>query len=398
MPPGYESLSGVVVSQFSFCTGAQWKTWTMVASPYVLADVLPKEDYVIWMKFVNACRAVVKPTVSLEEAQEGQNLFVQFGESVACHYSSRNVTPNMHFHSHTLDMVILFASIYNIWIFNFERLNYLMKKVKTNNKGCFEITIAKTFNKRKNANNFILELADGRNDITYLTADHANFLLTISGYSKESISKTVYPTQPEFNAFYQLSACNNGIRVTGSEPIPLYSTPKGETGTFNKEHFKLLTLYYQQYAYENKTIRISSKCTIFTHIFMAGQRFNSAQTTSKGGPFISAFFGESVGDDDASFPGKVEYFFENKANVDGVVKVHKFAFVSWYKNHGSSGQRFKEGGLEFWREEHEPLDKYAILPLQRIYNHISVVHFESSNSSTIRKKLLVIPLEKKMYL
>jgi hypothetical protein len=61
-------------------------------------------------------------------------------------------------------------------------------------------------------------------------------------------------------------------------------------------------------------------------------------------------------------------------------------------------QRFKEGGLEFWREEHEPLDKYAILSIQRIYNHISVVHFESLNYSTIRRKLLVIPLEKKMYL
>jgi hypothetical protein len=60
---------------------------------------------------------------------------------------------------------------------------------------------------------------------------------------------------------------------------------------------------------------------------MAGQRFSSVQTTSEGGPYISAFFGESVGEFTGSFPGKVEYFFENEVKVGGLLKVYKFAFV-----------------------------------------------------------------------
>lgn len=161
LSPGHESLSGVVISQFAFCTGAQWKCWTMVASVYALKGILPAADYAIWLTFVNACRSVVKPLVTLEEAKTSQELFVKFGEQVAIQYKSKNVTPNMHFHSHTFELVDMYSSIYNYWLSSYERFNKILKNMKTNNKGHYELTIANKFMKRKNANEFIRQLEDG---------------------------------------------------------------------------------------------------------------------------------------------------------------------------------------------------------------------------------------------
>jgi hypothetical protein len=67
----------------------------------------------------------------------------------------------MHFHSHTFELVDMYSSIYNYWLSSYERFNKILKNMKTNNKGHYELTIANKFMKRKNANEFIRQLEDG---------------------------------------------------------------------------------------------------------------------------------------------------------------------------------------------------------------------------------------------
>jgi hypothetical protein len=399
LPPGYESLSGVVISQFSFCTGAQWKCWTMVASVYALKDILPSADYSIWMTFVNACRSVVKPLLTLEDAKNGQDLFVKFGEEVATQYTSKNVTPNMHFHTHTFEFIDMFSSIYNFWLYSYERYNKILKNINTNNKGLYELTIANKFTKRKNANEFIRQLEDKTKGPVYLRPEHASFLTTISGYSKETKFTKQEPSEKEMKNFYRLSTFDYLEPVTGSEPVPLYEAPKGKDTTMNLVHFQLLKEYYETFAYPDKAsnITILPQITRKEYISIAGQRYNSVRCSSAGGPYISAFFQERLIDSVASYPGKVEYFFENDLIIDGKCVTHRFCFVRWFKSMGNVGQKYEEAGLEFWRDESEALDKFAILPIQRIYNHVGAVHFISTHRTATNKKVLIIPLEKKMY-
>ncbi len=75
--------------------------------------------------------------------------------------------------------------------------------------------------------------------------------------------------------------------------------------------------------------------------------------------------------------------------------VHTFAFVRWFKNIGNTGQTFSDAGLEFWNEDFEDLDELAILPVQRIYDHVAIVKYKSFSSRARTNKTLVFPLEKK---
>jgi hypothetical protein len=199
--------------------------------------------------------------------------------------------------------------------------------------------------------------------------------------------------------FYSLSAFNCPHPVAGCEPVPLYEAPKGQNTKLDLPHFQLLKEYYNTYAYPNKTddLTILPQINLKDYISIAGQRYNSVRSSSSGGPYISAFFRQRLVDLPASYPGKVEYFFENDLIIDGECIKQMFCFVRWYVSMGNVGQKYEDGGLEFWKDESEALDKFAILPIQRIYNHVGAVHFVATNQRTVNKKVLIIPLEKKMY-
>ncbi|KAG1245428.1 hypothetical protein G6F68_015062 [Rhizopus microsporus] len=66
--PGYEDILKNVAARFAFMKGDQWKTWCLIYSPYLLKGVIPRSDYTNWLRFVSACRLVVKPSITLSEA------------------------------------------------------------------------------------------------------------------------------------------------------------------------------------------------------------------------------------------------------------------------------------------------------------------------------------------
>ena len=52
-------------------TAEQWKTWTLVYSSYTLHGLLSDKDFKIWHMFVTACRKLVAPVISFDNARFG---------------------------------------------------------------------------------------------------------------------------------------------------------------------------------------------------------------------------------------------------------------------------------------------------------------------------------------
>ncbi|KAI8881205.1 hypothetical protein K501DRAFT_223337, partial [Backusella circina FSU 941] len=64
LSPGFDSLGTSVGSKFGYMTGSRWLTWLLVCSPYALFNELPHEHYVCWMLFVDACRILLRPSLT----------------------------------------------------------------------------------------------------------------------------------------------------------------------------------------------------------------------------------------------------------------------------------------------------------------------------------------------
>ena len=72
------------INTFSNFTSDQWKNWTLYFSP-VLKDKLSKKDFDCWILFVNACRILSAPTITLQKLREGHEQLIPFCRTFESH-------------------------------------------------------------------------------------------------------------------------------------------------------------------------------------------------------------------------------------------------------------------------------------------------------------------------
>ncbi|KAI8875068.1 hypothetical protein K501DRAFT_280722 [Backusella circina FSU 941] len=320
-------------------------------------------------------------------------------------YGSDGASPNFHFLLHTYDNIFDMGPIYAYWLFPFERYNKLVKNINVNGKDSFEVTMLKTFLKRKNAGPFVDMMTDVDINEVYLTEQHAEFLKSIAGYTRELGTRAHRVSQKTMVDFYELSSKEYKYEVTGAEFIPLYERMEGKKVFINSDHYQLLFDYYKEVAYKDSfselnfstcpTIRIRNKLEI------GGDLYTSMRSATPSGSFISAYFVQSNHANRALFHGVIEYFFEHYPTIDGVETRHVFAFTRWFKNLGNNHQPYIDSGLEFWDEDFEELDPLAILPVQKIYSYDGAVKYVTDmerNRQRSRPKMLIFPTLKKLHL
>lgn len=217
--------------------------------------------------------------------------------------------------------------------------------------------------------------------------------------------------------FYTLSSFNIP-NVTGSEEIPnahgSLQTPPPEIGrshsefTLDKQTFEFLVEHYQC-AYEGafhvvaagsaledrglNTAVVRNKVTKMASHTIEGLVYRSLWKGSCTGAYIQAHFQGSHGSLVGLYPGAVMFFFDHSLHLpNGTLKVHHFAYCRWFKKLPSTSkmQRDTKNTVEVWGKNYERLDRYCILPVQRIYSQVCV---------DIRKNnVFVIPIIKKKYL
>ena len=93
----------------------QWKNWTLIYSPYIMTNLLPKEHYECWMLFVSACVIMCGRTVSSNKLQEADEKLVNFCRKTEELYGKESITPNMHLHCHLAECIHDFGPAYAFW-------------------------------------------------------------------------------------------------------------------------------------------------------------------------------------------------------------------------------------------------------------------------------------------
>ncbi|ORX54633.1 hypothetical protein DM01DRAFT_1286778, partial [Hesseltinella vesiculosa] len=158
VPPTMRLSRRKIASGFAQLTADDWRKWTLGISQCLIhGRGLGASRVVNWMMFVDACRLIVKPTVTINEAEEA-HMASQFGKSSVTEYGSTIATINMHLHCHLLDNIKDFGPIYAFWCFGFERYNGRIKKITTNNKDCFELTYMARFNQQVHRRDYVQRL------------------------------------------------------------------------------------------------------------------------------------------------------------------------------------------------------------------------------------------------
>ena len=76
LPPDYVTLKQKVANSFPFMTADDWKSWCVVYSPLVLDGHLPRVYLENWLLFVDACRLMVKPSITMGNIEQSNNLML----------------------------------------------------------------------------------------------------------------------------------------------------------------------------------------------------------------------------------------------------------------------------------------------------------------------------------
>ena len=120
-PSNMGRLPFKIAKYFSGFTAEQWKSWVIVFSPFALFSRLPANHYKCWLNFVQACKLLSQPIIKIADVGRAHSLLLQFCREVERIYGTRQITPNMHMHSHLADCILDYGPVYSFWLFSFER-------------------------------------------------------------------------------------------------------------------------------------------------------------------------------------------------------------------------------------------------------------------------------------
>ena len=73
-----------IASNFASLTADQWRTWTTVFSPVALRDMLPRDHFCCWLKFVDVCRLLCQRAITAVDLQQANDLIPFYKMSVNC--------------------------------------------------------------------------------------------------------------------------------------------------------------------------------------------------------------------------------------------------------------------------------------------------------------------------
>ncbi|OAD74342.1 hypothetical protein PHYBLDRAFT_144789 [Phycomyces blakesleeanus NRRL 1555(-)] len=145
VPNDYMVLGSKIGKGFGHMKADEWKYWVLVYSPILLKAVLPTEMFNNWISFVNACRNIVKPSITFSDLNDAHQFLQEFCNECKRIYTANVLTCNMHLHLHLCKTICDFGPVYGYWLFGFEQYNGLLKNVSTNRKDSFETTYMQSF-------------------------------------------------------------------------------------------------------------------------------------------------------------------------------------------------------------------------------------------------------------
>lgn len=400
LPPEFDILPKEKISgRLSNLKAAERKSWCLIYSPSLLKKVLSQRAYTHWRKFVNACRYLLKPSITYGEAEKAHKLLVEFCKECQQLYTPASITVNMHLHCHLYETILDFGPVYASWLFSFERYNGLLGSIESNRKGAFEATSMKRFLELTHAADYVQRVS------SHLAPEQSAFLLDLVNNPPTSTTTARLASADAFNVDEYIQTSTAIRHASGAEPLPpgaLIGKTKGVR--MPREHYKaLLEIYkvaYGEYQSEGDyqdpkpgQAIVQLYITMFNTLRLQGHTYRSVAGQSNRGSFIQALYEESVSGVPAAYPGQVMFYFIYDYAVRNATRTHVFAFVRWFQRHRGS-QPFEDACLDVWKDSFEPINWQSVSPVSRIYSPIAIAKYKTAGAGAT---VVVVPFAKQSH-
>ena len=354
-------------SNWGAWTAHEWKGWTLTYSMYCLKGVLDDKYLKVWQTFVLACSNLIRPYLAKHEVDLGNLLLIKFATQVEEIHGKSCVTPNMHLMIHIKGCILDYGSVYAFWLFAFERFNFNLGNIPTNNRD-MGIQRMRQVNKRNKV--FAEESSLSENLDSNDPLDR--FMLMSSDYRDDSV-------------------CNKYTSITASIPTgskrickPLWSQldcltlpSRKRIKQLDYDDKQLLSQCYQA-MYDRDKVEMKDPIKKFDYTKVGNGTFYSINY-GRGGSHSyvrAAWCGNgSVVDFTSPFrPCKIKYFFEHEVDLGNGYEKHIFAAVSWFKYYHNDQLNDCLKPIESYEEERfEQPGPASFIPVQRIYSKLAHV-------------------------
>ncbi|KAG2191149.1 hypothetical protein INT47_012155 [Mucor saturninus] len=408
LPVGYSMLKTKIGKGFPRMKADEWKSWVLVYSPVLLKYVLPPANFANWIDFVDACRILVKPTITYDDVESAHLHLQQFCQSCETLYPATILTCNMHLHLHLRDTVRDFGPVYGYWLFGFERFNGLLKNINTNRRDGFEMTYMRNFLEDAYKSDYVNAVFPNSSQVLFSPVLQKLTSTTPTILSSPSTTYCTFDLQD----FLRLSN-DATILVKGNEPLPPSAFPllTSKPSSISDVHYPFLLEYYKkQYDipdlvdYRHASLSpffVDNQIGKLKSIDILGQTYVGKNSSVSRGSFVQALFLGRYGDHANAYTGQIQYMFTHSfmpptnqtiCSSHGIQHTeHVFAFVRWLPL--SSDRSREDDGVDICLPEFSDDDYQCILPVHRILLEVATAKYTKNNETTT----LVIPLPKKQY-
>lgn len=130
VPPFLGHIPYKIESKVSSLTADQWKNWVLVYSVPILHSILKPEDLQCWSHIVQACSLLLKPIVTIDDVNKGDEKLFDFCNTYENPYGKRKCTPNMHLHLHLKECMLDYRPVHSFWCFPFDRYNGVFESLQ----------------------------------------------------------------------------------------------------------------------------------------------------------------------------------------------------------------------------------------------------------------------------
>jgi len=352
-PTGVGRIPRKIATSFGGFTAEQWKNWVNLYSMFALRDLLPHEHYVCWQTFVLACFTLSKKAISTVELQKTDLLLLKFCKTVEQLYGTEVITPNMHLCCHLADCINDYGSVYNFWLFSFERYNGILGNYPTNKRHIAVQLMQKFVNETDCSNRQL----PGR----FKEEFESTFTLLSKPCSEVH--------QNDGDPSTEQSLTNSTTNTLGNTIFKLPLVHKTTSLGFN-DYQNLKAAYSYLYQCSVTDAQMTKSIKTFKSITFYGQFFGSVKNPqSQHSAYIIASWADHSGminERVGRRPGKVLRYMLHNFKLEDDFKEHIFAEVAWLKEHPEKLHYGKP--LEIWSKDFVPDGSAYFLPIHKIFS------------------------------
>lgn len=423
VPPGFENLRKRIAGDFSSFKADQWKSWCLIYSPFVLIDVLSKQKLKHWIGFVDACRLLLKSSLTQEDVEKAHALLLEFNSKVEQLYPTVFLTVNNHLHGHLKNTIEDFSVPHAYWLFGFERFNGVFSRFKTNNHNV-ELTFMRKYTEKVNLERHLVQSWKFFDDTQHeysqyghqFATDLMEFFTDTLFNDNNSRSTSTRKTVEEGHivtdelvdyAVDLLDHPATGVEVSAEDVV---ISKKMQKVRMAPDHLQYLMEFYEvsyPKAHEEGELSRYPNIEKFKSIRLHGKIYHSAEAQSKAGNWVQCLFlgqyqDRNNNDSIEYWTGKILYFFKHNQNVfvqrntkrlrdrdlpPYIPKEHLFAFVRFLNPNGNQSRTYTDCGLQEWKSTFADENIDCIIPIARIHSQVAV-----AKKPGVSSNLIIIPL------